>query len=119
VANTDVGSVRSTLSPLFSGCWLLGELALDVPGAAAARPGNSSAAGAGRTTASRRPPHCCGARDRIEVDGVRVGLCWDLIADIRRLDKLAANGKQTTEGLDEHGTRLQEADEIGAVTAAA
>ena len=60
-----------------------------------------------------------GFRARSEVDRVRVGLCRDLIADIRRLDdQLATNEKQMTQALDEHGTRLREVDGIGAVTAA-
>ncbi|MFE5708183.1 IS110 family transposase [Rhodococcus koreensis] len=60
-----------------------------------------------------------GFRARSEVDRVRVGLCRDLIADIRRLDgQLAENEKQMARVLDEHGTRLREVDGIGAVTAA-
>ncbi|WP_172652521.1 IS110 family transposase [Rhodococcus opacus] len=60
-----------------------------------------------------------GFRARREVDRVRVGLCRDLIADVRRLDdQLAANEKQMTHALDERGTRLREVDGIGAVTAA-
>ncbi|MFC0454120.1 IS110 family transposase [Rhodococcus jostii] len=58
-------------------------------------------------------------RAKSPVDRMRVGLCRDLIADIRRLDdQLAANEKQMAETLDEHGTRLREVDGIGAVTAA-
>jgi transposase len=60
-----------------------------------------------------------GFRARSEVDRIRVGLCRDLIADIRRLDgQLAANEKQMTHALDAHGTRLREIDGIGPVTAA-
>ncbi|CAG7632599.1 hypothetical protein E143388_07416 [Rhodococcus opacus] len=60
-----------------------------------------------------------GFRIRSEVDRARVGLCRDLIADIRRLDsQLAANEKQMAKTLDEHGTHLREVDGIGAVTAA-
>ncbi|MGW5153808.1 IS110 family transposase [Rhodococcus koreensis] len=60
-----------------------------------------------------------GFRVRSEVERARVGLCRDLIADIRRLDsQLAANEKQMAQTLDEHGTRLREVDGIGAVTAA-
>ncbi|WP_345353644.1 transposase, partial [Rhodococcus olei] len=60
-----------------------------------------------------------GFRARSEVDRIRVGLCRDLIADIRRLDgQLAENEKQMTRALDEHGTRLREIDGIGPVTAA-
>ena len=60
-----------------------------------------------------------GFRARSGVDRTRVGLCRDLIADIRRLDdQLAANEKQMAHTLDEHGTRLREVDGIGAVTAA-
>ncbi|EME55783.1 IS110 family transposase [Rhodococcus ruber BKS 20-38] len=58
-------------------------------------------------------------RTKSAVDRMRVGLCRDLIADIRRLDtQLAANEKQMSAALDEHGTRLREVDGIGAVTAA-
>ncbi|MFC9835342.1 IS110 family transposase [Rhodococcus sp. NPDC127530] len=60
-----------------------------------------------------------GFRPRSDVDRIVVGLCRDLIADIRRLDdQLAANEKQMTRALDEHGTRLREVDGIGPVTAA-
>ncbi|MDT2009905.1 IS110 family transposase [Rhodococcus opacus] len=60
-----------------------------------------------------------GFRARSDVDRTRVGLCRDLIADIRRLDdQLAANEKQMTQVLDEHDTRLREVDGIGPVTAA-
>ncbi|MCD5422451.1 transposase [Rhodococcus pyridinivorans] len=60
-----------------------------------------------------------GFRARGEVDRMRVGLCRDPIADIRRLDgQLAANEKQMGVALDEHGTRLREVDGIGPVTAA-
>ena len=60
-----------------------------------------------------------GFRARSEVDRTRVGLCRDLIADIRRLDdQLAANQKHMSQALDEHGTRLRDIDGIGAVTAA-
>ncbi|RZL74568.1 MAG: IS110 family transposase [Rhodococcus sp. (in: high G+C Gram-positive bacteria)] len=58
-------------------------------------------------------------RARSEVDRIRVGLCRDLIADIRRLDgQLAENEKQMTRALDEQGTGLREVDGIGPVTAA-
>jgi transposase len=60
-----------------------------------------------------------GFRARSAVDRMRVGLCRELIADIRRLDdQLAANEKHMSQALDEHGTRLREVDGIGAVTAA-
>ncbi|MHA4854776.1 IS110 family RNA-guided transposase [Rhodococcus sp. MSC1_016] len=60
-----------------------------------------------------------GFRAKSAVDRTRVGLCRELIADIRRLDdQLAANEKEMAETLDEHGTRLREIDGIGAVTAA-
>lgn len=60
-----------------------------------------------------------GFRARSEVDRTRVGLCRDLIADLRRLDdQLAVNEIQMTQTLDEHGTRLREVAGIGAVTAA-
>lgn len=50
---------------------------------------------------------------------MRVGLCRDLFADIRRLDgRLAVNEKQMSAALDEHGTGLREVDGIGPVTAA-
>ena len=59
-----------------------------------------------------------GFRARSEVDRIRVGLCRDLIADIRRLDgQLAENEKQMARVLDAHGTRLREVDGIGPVTA--
>ncbi|MDV6278872.1 transposase, partial [Rhodococcus erythropolis] len=58
-------------------------------------------------------------RAKSEIDRIRVGLCRDLIADIRRLDgQLTTNEKQMTQALDEHGTRLRDVDGIGAVTAA-
>ncbi|MEE2031274.1 IS110 family transposase [Rhodococcus sp. CC-R104] len=58
-------------------------------------------------------------RAKSAVDRMRVGLCRDLIADIRRLDiQLAANEKQMSATLDEHGTHLREIDGIGSVTAA-
>ncbi|KAF0957979.1 hypothetical protein MLGJGCBP_06717 [Rhodococcus sp. T7] len=60
-----------------------------------------------------------GFRAKSAVDRMRVGLCRELIADVRRLDdQLAANEKQMAHTLDEHGTRLREVDGIGAVTAA-
>ncbi|SEB45431.1 IS110 family transposase [Rhodococcus jostii] len=60
-----------------------------------------------------------GFRARSEVDRIRVGLCRDLIADIRRLDgQLAENEKQMTRALDAQGTGLREVDGIGPVTAA-
>jgi hypothetical protein len=53
-------------------------------------------------------------RAKSAVERMRVGLCRDLIADIRRLDdQLAANEKRMTEALHEHGTRLREVDGIG------
>lgn len=58
-------------------------------------------------------------RAKSEIDRIRVGLCRDLIADIRRLDdQLSTNEKQMTQALDEHGTRLRDVDGICAVTAA-
>lgn len=55
-----------------------------------------------------------GLRARTLSDRVRVGLCKDLIADVRRLDqRLAANQKDIDRLLDEHGTRLRELDGIG------
>ncbi|CCW12314.1 IS110 family transposase [Rhodococcus aetherivorans] len=60
-----------------------------------------------------------GFRAKSPVDRTRVGLCRNLIADIRRLDtQLAANEKQMADALDEHGSRLREVDGIGTVTAA-
>lgn len=59
-----------------------------------------------------------GLRAKSAADRMRVGLCRDLIADIRRLnDRLATNEKQMAETLDEQRTRLREVDGIGAVTA--
>jgi len=59
-----------------------------------------------------------GFRARSEVGRTRVGLCRDLIADIRRLDdQLAANEKHMSQALDKHGTPLREIDRIGPVTA--
>ena len=78
-------------------------------------------AGGARTslTASAAAALLRSFRAKSPVDRMRVGLCRDLIADIRRLDdQLAANEKQMAETLDEHGTRLREVDGIGAVTAA-
>lgn len=50
---------------------------------------------------------------------VRVQLCRDLIADVRRFDQqLAANQKQSAQVLDEHGTSLREVDGVGPVLAA-
>lgn len=60
-----------------------------------------------------------GFRPRTLSDRVRVGLCKDLIADIRRLDRqLAANQGDIDRLLDEHGTRLRTIDGIGPVLAA-
>jgi transposase len=50
---------------------------------------------------------------------VRLQLCRQLIADIRRLDQqLADNQVESTRLLDEHGTRLREIAGIGPVMAA-
>jgi transposase len=50
---------------------------------------------------------------------VRVQLCRELIADVRRLDQqLADNQAEATRLLDEHGTRLCEIDGVGPVLAA-
>lgn len=60
-----------------------------------------------------------GFRARTLSDRVRVDLCKDLIADVRRLDRqLAANQQKLDELLDEHGTRLRRIDAIGPVLAA-
>jgi transposase len=50
---------------------------------------------------------------------VRLQLCRELIADVRRLDQqLADNQAEATRLLDEHGTRLREIDGVGPVLAA-
>jgi len=60
-----------------------------------------------------------GFRPRSTPERVRLQLCRDLIADIRRLDgQLADNQAEATRLLDEHGTRLREVDGIGPVLAA-
>ncbi|MDE1675408.1 transposase [Nocardia gipuzkoensis] len=70
-------------------------------------------------TANTAAPLLRGFRARTLSDRVRVGLCKDLIADVRRLDQqLAANQKDIDRLLDEHGTRLRELDGIGPVLAA-
>jgi transposase len=58
-------------------------------------------------------------RPRSTPERVRVQLCRDLIADVRRLDQqLAENQAEATRLLDEHGTRLREIDGVGPVLAA-
>lgn len=60
-----------------------------------------------------------GLRPRGVPERVRVQLCRELIADIRRLDgQLAGNEAHSTQLLDEQGTRLREIDGVGAVLAA-
>lgn len=60
-----------------------------------------------------------GVRAHGTADQTRLGLCRDLIADIRRLDTaLTRNEKHMAAALDEHGTRLREVDGIGHVIAA-
>jgi transposase len=50
---------------------------------------------------------------------IRLQLCRELIADVRRLDQqLADNQTEATRLLDEHGTRLREIDGVGPVLAA-
>ena len=58
-------------------------------------------------------------RPRSTPERVRVQLCRELIADVRRLDQqLADNQAEATRLLDEHGTRLCEIDGVGPVLAA-
>ena len=60
-----------------------------------------------------------GFRARTLSDRVRVSLCKDLIADVRRLDQQLATNQKDLDGLlDEHGTRLRTIDGIGPVLAA-
>ncbi|UGT69596.1 IS110 family transposase [Nocardia gipuzkoensis] len=60
-----------------------------------------------------------GLRAQTLSDRVRVSLCKDLIADIRRLDRqLTTNQSDIDQVLDEHGTRLRTIDGIGPVLAA-
>jgi transposase len=50
---------------------------------------------------------------------VRLQLCRELIADVRRLDQqLADNQAEAARLLEEHGTRLREIDGVGPVLAA-
>jgi transposase len=58
-------------------------------------------------------------RPRGTPERVRLQLCRELIADVRRLDQqLADNLAEATRLLDEHGTRLREIDGVGPVLAA-
>ena len=58
-------------------------------------------------------------RPRSIPERVRLQLCRELIADVRRLDQqLADNQAEATRLLDEHGTRLREIDGVGPVLAA-
>ncbi|MFE9789808.1 IS110 family transposase [Nocardia salmonicida] len=60
-----------------------------------------------------------GFRPRVKADRVRLELCKELIADLRRLDQqLAANQKESEQLLDEYGTRLRDIDGVGPVLAA-
>jgi transposase len=58
-------------------------------------------------------------RPRSTPERVRLQLCRELIADVRRLDQqLADNQAEATRLLDEHGTPLREIDGIGPVLVA-
>jgi transposase len=60
-----------------------------------------------------------GFRARSTPERARLSICRDLIADIRRLDQqLAANEKESSRLLDEHGTRLREVHGVGPILAA-
>lgn len=60
-----------------------------------------------------------GYRAKTPTDTVRVALCRDLIADLRRFDEqLAANARLAAQLLDDCGTTLREIDGVGDVLAA-
>jgi transposase len=60
-----------------------------------------------------------GLRPATTCERIRLQLCRELIADIRRLDQqLADNQARITKLLDEHGSRLREIDGVGPVLAA-
>jgi transposase len=70
-------------------------------------------------TADKAAAALRGIRPRSVPERVRVQLCRDLIADIRRLDgHLTANAAHSAQLLDEQGTRLREIDGVGPVLAA-
>jgi transposase len=70
-------------------------------------------------TAAKATQLLRGFRPDTTCERVRLQLCRELIADIRRLDaQLADNQAQITALLDEHGTRLREIDGVGPVLAA-
>lgn len=73
-------------------------------------PTSLSAAKAAQALRGFRPDSTC--------DRVRLQLCRELIAEIRRLDtQLADNQAQATRLLDEHGTGLRQIDGVGPVLA--
>jgi transposase len=70
-------------------------------------------------TADKAAAAVRGLRPASTPERVRLQLCKELIADIRRLDKqLTDIETQAAELLDEHGTRLREIDGVGPVLAA-
>lgn len=70
-------------------------------------------------TAAKAAAAMRGFRPRSTPERVRLQLCKELIADIRRLDEqLTDNQAEATRLLDEHGTRLREIDGVGPVLAA-
>lgn len=70
-------------------------------------------------TAAKAAAAMRGFRPRSTPERVRLQLCKELIADIRRLDQqLADNQAEAIRLLDEHGTRLREIDGVGPVLAA-
>jgi transposase len=70
-------------------------------------------------TAAKAAAALRAVRPRSTPERVRLQLCRELIADVRRLDQqLADNQAEATRLLDEHGTRLREIDGVGPVLAA-
>ena len=70
-------------------------------------------------TAAKAAAALRACQPRSTPERVRVQLCRELIADVRRLDQqLADNQAEATRLLDEHGTRLCEIDGVGPVLAA-
>jgi transposase len=81
---------------------------------------SDAVAGVGSNT--QAPMRCTASPNpgpRSTPERVRVQLCRELIADVRRLDQqLADNQAEATRLLDEHGTRLCKIDGVGPVLAA-
>lgn len=70
-------------------------------------------------TAAKAAAALRAVRPRSTPERVRLQLCRELIADVRRLDQqLADNQAEVTRLLDEQGTRLREIDGVGPVLAA-